>query len=290
MIIINDVERMRDPFVLVDNGVYYLYGTGAICYKNSSGEIPGTWENLGTVVVKPEIATGSYFWAPEVYKYQGAYYMFTSYFSSQTQTRGCVVFKSNLPEGPFVQISDGTITPPNLYCIDGSLYFDKNGQPWMIYSEEYIESADGIGSMFAAKMSDDLTKLISEPILLFRGDSPNWSTGKITEGPYMYRCENGELLMLVAGFEKIGEEYAYCVGISRSDNGEINGNWTHDENLLYSKKMTQKYDGGHGMIFESLSGQLYLSIHSPNKVEGVNTKPLFVPIKEENATLVWDIK
>ena len=28
--IITNVEGLRDPFVLLDNGVYYLYGTGVV--------------------------------------------------------------------------------------------------------------------------------------------------------------------------------------------------------------------------------------------------------------------
>ena len=290
MLFLNDVERMRDPFVLLDNGIYYLYGTGGICYKNATGHLSDTWKNLGLVVKKPDTAIGDYFWAPEVYRYNNAYYMFTSYRSSVTGGHGCVVLKSASPEGPFIQVSDGTITPPDLWCIDGSLYIDKTGQPWMVYSEEYIHSSDGIGSMFAAKLSEDLTHFVSDPIWLFKGDSPWWSSGKITEGPFMYRCQNGELLMLVAGFEKVNEEYRYCVGISRSDNGEIDGNWSHDDKLLYSKDLSGKYDGGHGMVFKSLTGQLYLSIHSPNYVEGINCKPLFIPIREENSTLIWDTK
>lgn len=290
MIFIKDIERMRDPFVLVDNDTYYLYGTCGICFKNTSVDFSGKWEDLGVVVEKPNIATADFFWAPEVYKYNDAYYMFTSYYSSIIEKRGCAVFKSNSPEGPFVQVSDGTITPADLYCIDGTLYIDKSGQPWMVYSEEYIQAADGIGNMFAAKLSEDLTCFISDPIRLFRGDSPVWSSGKIVEGPDLYRCENGELLMLISGFKKGTDCDRYCVGVARSDNGDIDGNWIVDEALLYSSELSKGYDGGHGMVFKSLTGQLYLSIHSPNYIKGINPKPVFVPIKEENSTLVWDIK
>ena len=81
----------------------------------------------------------------------------------------------------------------------------------------------------------------------------------------------------------------YCVGIARSDNGKIDGNWMQDDKLLYSKKLSGQYDGGHGMIFRSLSGQMYLSIHSPNSEQnGYSERPVFIAIREENGTLVWD--
>lgn len=36
-IIVSDIEQLRDPCVLVADGVYYAYGTGWVCYKNTSG-------------------------------------------------------------------------------------------------------------------------------------------------------------------------------------------------------------------------------------------------------------
>jgi hypothetical protein len=69
----------------------------------------------------------------------------------------------------------------------------------------------------------------------------------------------------------------------------LDGEWTHDKELLYSKSMTGQYDGGHGMIFTSIGGQMYLSIHSPNSSgAGRVETPIFLAIKEENGTLVWD--
>lgn len=284
-------EKFRDPFMLVDNDVYYLYGSTGIAYKNTSKDLNGHWESLGVVVETPAKAIGDLFWAPEVHKYNDAYYMFTSYRSSDTGLRGCAVFKSDSPEGPFLEITNGTLTPADLYCIDGTLYIDRNGDPWMIYSEEYInESLGKIGRMGAAKMSKDLTSFVSEPVELFRADEPSWSVGTVPDGPCMYRCKDGELLMVWSGFEWVDNKWSYVVAISRSDNGDIDGKWTHDDKLLYSIGLSGKYDGGHGMIFKSIEGQLYLSIHAPNYIEGIEPTPFFIPIKEENNTLVWDIK
>ena len=282
-----DIEHLRDPYVLLDDGVYYMYGTGGQCYKNTSRSLSGTWQSLGCVVETPADADGYYFWAPEVYKYNEYYYMITSYHSSVTEHRGCAVFRSDSPEGTFVQISSGTITPTDKDCIDGTLYFDNNDQPWMIFSEESVDNS--IGRMLAAQMSADLTSLTTTPVELFRADAASWSSGRISEGPYMYRCEDGELLMIWSGFQYVDGEYLYCVGVAHSDNGDIDGNWSQDNTLLYSKELSGIYDGGHGMIFKSLTGQLYISVHSPNDTDGVDEKPVLIPIKEENGTLVWDV-
>ncbi|MDR2482849.1 MAG: hypothetical protein LBD08_04370 [Treponema sp.] len=43
-------------------------------------------------------------------------------------------------------------------------------------------------------------------------------------------------------------------------------------------------DGGHGMLFQSREGMLYLAIHHPNKTPF--ERPLFVEVRERNDTLV----
>lgn len=282
--IVSSIEQLRDPCILLENGVYYAYGTGWVCYKNESGLLEGDWTPLGRVAVAPEDAIDCY-WAPEVHKYNGYFYMFTTYKSAKNGHRGCTVLRSESPAGPFVEISDGHLTPSDWDAIDGTLYIDGAGDPWMVFVHEWTSTDDGVGRMAAARLSDDLSRFITEPIELFRADDPSWSRGNVTDGCWMYRCESGELLMIWSNWDAHG----YCVGIARSDNGEIDGNWTQDDELLYSKSMTGEYDGGHGMIFTSINGQMYLSIHSPNNAgDGRKETPVFIAICEKNGTLAWD--
>lgn len=301
-IIVSSIPQLRDPFVLLYNGVYYCYGTNWVCYKNTSGKLDGNWESLGCVVETPEDFDHSNFvkWAPEVYNYDGKFYMFTTYASTKADKyvnsngkevycRGVSVFCADSPEGPFKEVSDGIITPTNWCSIDGSLYVDESGQPWMVFVHEWVSTDDKIGRMAIAKMSEDLTELISEPKEIFRADDPKWTNGgQITDGCYVYRLESGELIMLWSNFDKLNG--SYVVGIARSDNGKIDGNWLQDEKLLYAKGTAgRNYDGGHGMIFKTISGQLYLSIHSPNYNNStIKEQPIFIRLREENGTLVWD--
>lgn len=275
------IPMLRDPFVLAENGVYYMYGTGWKCYKNTSGRLSGEWIDLGVVVQVPSDATTNY-WAPEVHKYNGKYYMFTTYFSSETNLRGCTVMCDDNPEGPFVEISDGQITAGEGYhAIDGTLYIDDLGDPWMVYVREWLGTEDGVGRMMAAPLSDDLTHFVSEPFELFRADEPAWANHTVTDGCWLYQCDNGELLMLWSNFDANG----YCVAVARSSDGSIFGEWIHDEDLLYSKD-GRRYDGGHGMIFTAHDGSMFLSIHSPNTFDGERAeKPVFYRIEEIDGLL-----
>jgi hypothetical protein len=51
----------------------------------------------------------------------------------------------------------------------------------------------------------------------------------------------------------------YVEALARSDNGKINGNFTIDEKLLFDK------NGGHGMTFTDLDGNMLFVFHSPNE-------------------------
>ena len=286
VIITSSVPRLRDPCVLVEDGVYYVYGTGWECWKNTTGDLKSGWKPLGVVAEKPAESDDNY-WAPEVHKYNGAYYMFTTYHSKVTGHRGCTILKSDRPEGPFREITGGHITPKDWDSIDGTFYVDPDGQPWMVFVHEWTSTDDGVGRMAAAKLSDDLTHFISEPVELFRADAPVWTIGKVTDGCWMYRCEDGQLLMLWSNWDTLG----YCVGIARSASGRVDGEWTQDRDLLFSKKMTGQYDGGHGMIFTDTDGQMYLSVHSPNDSSaGRRETPVFIRVREKDGTLVWDLR
>ena len=274
----------RDPCIVVKDGVYYAYRTGWGCLKNTSGNLEGPWEALGIVAQITSGDDAGDHWAPEVHEYKGSYYMFTTYRSSVTGHRGCTILKADTPEGPFVQISNGHVTPADWDSIDGTLYVDPEGQPWMVFVHEWTSMPDQIGNFSAAKLSEDLTHFISEPIELFRADEPYWATFGVTDGCWLYTTQSGDLLMLWSN----NDEFGYCVGVARSSNGRLDGEWVQ-EDRLYSKYMNGTYDGGHAMIFTDTEGQMYLSFHSPNSIVGDRSETaVFLPIREEDNRLVWD--
>ncbi len=286
------IKSLRDPFVLVEDDIYYVYGTDVSkggwidsewgCYKGDS--LFGKWEKLDRVYITPENAEKN-FWAPEVHKYKEHYYMFASYYSSATEHRGCSILKSSSPEGPFVEITNGHITPADWDSIDGTFWVDDNGQPWMVFVHEWTSTDDGIGRMNAAKLSDDLTHFISEPVELFRADDAPWANIQVTDGCFLYKTSEGKLQMLWSNSFN-GE---YRVGIAESSDGRVDGEWIQFEEPLFSKEISGKYDGGHGMLFSSKEGIKYLSVHSPNDLStGLSEEAVFMPVKEEKGILVCE--
>lgn len=283
-IITSDIPCLRDPFIVIKDGIYYAYGTGWVYYKNESGSLDGHWEGPFSCVNVPANVDGCQ-WAPEVHYYKGSYYMITTYHSSVTGHRGCTIMKSDKPEGPFTEISDGQITPHEWDCIDGTLYVDGENNPWLVFVHEWTCTPDKVGRMDCARLSDDLTHLTTEPYEMFRGDTSPWAEWKITDGCWMYTTAEGKLIMLWSNFDKHG----YAVGIAESLNGKVDGEWKHCDKPLFNRLTEGTYDGGHGMLFTDTDGQMYLSIHSPNQKEGERREtPIFVAVSERNGTIVCD--
>ena len=275
--------HIRDPFVLAEDGKYYLDGsrgtelwgkcTGLDVYISSDLE---NWSEAYQVFTPAEdFWSDMNFWAPEVHKYNDEYYMFVS-FKSYDKCRGTQILKAGSPVGPFVVHSDGPVTPSNWECLDGTLYIE-NGVPYMVFCHEWTQIDDG--EICAIELTKDLKKAASKPKVLFNASEPAWSDGYqpgkyVTDGPFMYRTQNGRLLMIWSSFSKQN----YCEAISYSDNASIFGNWIHEERLLFES------NGGHGMIFKNHNGETMFIQHLPNKTP--YERPCLFTVIEKNNTLV----
>lgn len=273
--------NIRDPFVLPYESKYYLYGTrGETAWTSAAGldvyvsdDLENWSEAHECFSVTEDFWADKEVWAPEVHKYKDKFYMFVS-FRSDKRCRGTQILKSESPMGPFLPFTDDAITPPDWQCLDGTFYVDKNGDPYIVFCQEWTQTVDG--EIHAMKLNEDLSAAVEEPFMLFRASEPFWAdktrTNFITDGPFMYRTQSGRLLMIWSTFTPSG----YVQAIAYSDNGKINGNWLHE------KPMFDK-DGGHGMIFDDLNGKKYLILHSPN--ENPLERPVLFEIEEKDDTL-----
>ena len=166
--------NIRDPFILPYEGKYYLYGSrgSEVWEDNATGLDVYVSDDLENWSEPKEIFTRTadfwadrHYWAPEVYAYNGAFYMFAS-FKSADRCRGTMILKADKPDGKFTVHSEGTITPPDWESLDGTLYISKSGKPYMIFCHEWVQVNDG--EMCAIEMSADLKRAC----LLYTSPSP----------------------------------------------------------------------------------------------------------------------
>ena len=283
--------RIRDPFVFADNGIYYLYeskpwsgGNGVFVRTSSDLE---NWSEKKPVMVVPKDVPVIAVWAPEVHKYEGVYYLFTTITEKKGSTpikamspniqagrlvpRGTWIFKSESPLGPFNPVKMEPIPPKDWMTLDGTLYVE-DGLPYMVFCHEWCQVENGL--MCYAPLAEDFASFTAPPKTLFAARDALPGAGHVTDGPFFYRSDkNGNLYMVWSNFIK---EHGYCVLLRKSTTSKLAGPWTKDE-ILYGK------NGGHGMIFRTLDGKLLLTLHQPNSGEAERMK--FFELEDTGNTL-----
>lgn len=277
-----DQIQIRDPFVLREGDSYYLFGStdqdiwrspgvGFDVYRaQPDGQFTCFDGPFPAFRPPADFWSRTNFWAPEVYRHGGAYYMFAT-FKPVDGRRGTAVLRSDAPTGPFLPASDGPVTPRDWECLDGTFYLDPEGQPWMIFCHEWQQVGDG--QVCAMPLADDLSQAAGEPELLFRASEAAWSAplqgrapgSYVTDGPFVVQPGPGRLMILWSSF---GEAGNYCIGVATSASGTLAGPWEQSPCPLYEA------DGGHGMVFTTAEGRRYLAIHTPNRTP--DERPIFV--------------
>ena len=255
--------NIRDPFILPYDGTYYMYGKGVdgtqnFCVYKSKDLVE--WSLPETVFLPSEnFWADRDFWAPEVHIYNKKFYMFAS-FKANGYCRGTQILVCDTPDGLFAPITEYPVTPRDWDCLDGTLYVDINNRPHIVFCHEWAQIGDG--TTCEMELSEDLTKAVSEPRVLWRAsdyeDVANAFPDKksyVTDGPFLYRVSKGQLICIWSSFNKNG----YTELVSVSGNGDIDGNWTVKKTPLFSEQ------GGHGMIFNAFEGKTMFVMHAPNE-------------------------
>ena len=263
--------NIRDPFVLLHDGTYYLYGTRSdTCWSLADGFDCYTSQDLldfegpFEVFHRPEgFFADREYWAPECYYFNNAFYFVTT-LGAGDRKKGIYVLRSDSPTGPFVPYS-GRLTPEDWTCIDGTVYFEGD-TPYLIFSHSFEDVPDG--DFCVMKLSPDLKSAAEEPRTLFTARQTAWAKpfpyarqefgmeGDVyfSDGPGLLKLEDGRLYMIMSSWSVNG----YAVGVAVSDSGLMEGPWRLQAEPLYPE------NGGHGMFFRGKDGGIIFTLHYPN--------------------------
>jgi hypothetical protein len=280
--------NIRDPYVLLHEDRYYLYGTrsescwgeaeGFDCYVSADRE---NWEGPVEVFHRPEgFWADRAYWAPECVYYRDAFFLITT-LGAADRKKGIYVLRSDSPLGPFVPFG-ARLSPEDWSCIDGTLYLEE-GKPWLIFSHSFED--DPKGDMCLLPLKEDLSGPAGEPVTLFSAAEAPWARpvpfakaefgidGDVyfTDGPCVKKLHDGELIMTWSSWS----EQAYAVGVAMSENGRVRGPWRQLGTPLYPA------NGGHGMIFTEKDGSLCFTLHTPNDKH--LERPAFYEVEGEDA-------
>lgn len=210
------VREAGDPHFIKEGEEFFAFGTGGPIGFN-------VWRSndLGTFTKEKALkkiswASGDY-WAPEVYKVGGKFVMFFTARWKETGTLRIGVAVSDAPQGPYEDAIGAPLFDPGYAVIDGSLYFDENGTPYMAYARDCSENTVNgrrESHLYGIELAPDLLSVVGEGVLLAQPDSeweflsedPVWN-----EGPFVIRHNDKYYLYYSANYFAQKE---YTVGVA----------------------------------------------------------------------------
>lgn len=282
--------NIRDPFILLHEGTYYLYGTrsatcwgmadGFDCYVSTDRE---EWEGPHVVFHRPEgYFADRFYWAPECYAYRGAFYLVTT-LGGTDRKKGIYVLHSADPTGPFTPYGD-ELTPPDWASIDGTLHFE-DGVPYLVFSHSFEDTPDG--DMCVCRLKEDLSGAAGEPSVLFSAAEAPWANpvpfakeefGKdgdvyFTDGPCLTVLPSVGLCMIWSSWGTRG----YAVGVAVSESGKVLGPWRQLPQPIFPE------NGGHGMVFQDKNSRPVFVLHYPN--DKYQERPCFMDLVVEGGAI-----
>lgn len=278
---------LHDPWILANaaDKTYYLYTSNVARMSGISGAGTMVYRSHDLMHWEPPVvvfhATDEHWahdgaWAPEVHLWKGRYFLFTTVHDEAsplppgknaarpTYRRGTIVASSDSPMGPFHPLNPEQPLPPaDFMTLDGTLYVDPAGTPWLVYAHEWLQKTDG--TIEAVPLRSDLSQRTGDPIHLFKASDAPWLNAGITpstaaaqyvtDGPELFRTRDNHLLMLWSSYSA---DNKYIQTVARSRSGTIQGPWEQLSPLVYE-------DSGHGMLFHAFDGTLLMVLHRPFK-------------------------
>lgn len=246
---------LADPFILYENGTYYLYGTGSgdgIAVATSKDLRTWVWpENKKYyLALHKDDSYGTYwFWAPEVYKIGDRYLM---YYSSQEHI--CAAWGDS-PLGPFQQIQKKPMRDPR--GIDNHLFIDDDGKPYLFWVH-----FSGGQQVWVAELKDDYTTIIPGTETLCSYPTQDWEKiwATVNEGPFVLK-HKGKYYMSYSA--NTYESQHYAIGYAVADNPK--GPWIKYKGNPILHQPSGLVGTGHHAFFKDKNGKDRIVFHSHNK-------------------------
>ncbi|MBO9618067.1 MAG: glycoside hydrolase family 43 protein [Niabella sp.] len=274
-----------DPTIFYYDGVYYLYGTNG---ANSNDGFTActskdltSWKPAGKVLTPGQSFGTKGFWAPQVFRYNGRFYM------AYTASEHIAIAVADNPLGPFRQKEikplDATVR-----MIDPFVFFDE-GKVYLYH----VRLQQG-NRIFVAELNTTLDTIIAttakECIHAGKGwentAAAEWS---VTEGPTVFQ-HDGVYYMLYSANDFRNPDYAIGYAVSHSPVGP----WTKFKgNPIISRKVTGANGSGHGDLFKDKAGKWWYVFHthySNEKVAPRKTALIELLFNKKNNELSADPK
>ena len=247
--------RIADPFIYQEDGVYYMVGTT----DNATG--PGfdiytsrdmtQWTRAGKCYTPTRESWGTQnFWAPEILKHDGKYYLHYTAFSRREDMRNILVARADNPLGPYEDYAGPLF--PGESVIDSHIYFDKESDEYYIYATpEKVTPSRIVGATIAPDF-----KALSSSATLCLDAGYGWEDLWI-EGPIVHRHKD-VYYMLYSGGAWWETEYSLGYATAPSPLGP----WAKSSTNPVLAPTGQMHGPGHnGLAWSPDGNELFVYYH-----------------------------
>ncbi len=247
---------LADPTIFFDKGVYYLYGTGggkgdSDGFKVYTSTDQQVWKDKGYALKRGESYGTKGFWAPQVFKYKGKYYM------AYTANEHIAIAVADHPAGPFRQEQIAPLEAP-VNIIDPFVWMDPSGAIYLYHVR--LQKGNRI---FVAEMNESLTAMNESTLKECINATEHWEdtqqvTWKVTEGPTVLK-HKGLYYMIYSANDFRNPDYAIGYATAKSPAGP----WTKFKgNPIISTQNTRENGTGHGDVFTNKKGEMGYVFHT----------------------------
>jgi beta-xylosidase len=258
---------LADPYILLHDGVYYAYGTGAAngieawVSTDLKKWTKGAGKAVqGLVLHKNNVYGNQWFWAPEVYYVDGKFLM---YFSAEEHICAAT---SDSPLGPFVQVVQEPIIKSEK-CIDNTLFIDDNDKKYM-----YFDRFAGGLNICVAELNDDLMSIkgsITNCIKVSQDWERVWPT--VNEGCFVIK-HNGTYYMTYSANSYESQFY----GVGYATAASPLGPWTKYPDNPILQKPGSLVGVGHSAMFRDKEGALKIVFHAHNNTKTIHPRQMYI--------------
>ena len=215
--IVDSGADQPDPFVLVQNGRYYLFTSQdrvPQVVPVRSGTVFGQWGAPSDALPDPPAwATPHAMWAPDVAQFGNHYMMyFTSDLAGSSPPTMCIgdAISTN-PAGPYIPSQTPFICQLSMGgSIDPRVFVDSNGQASMIWKADQNSLKSNIPTeIWSQPLSADGLHLLGVPTEIFSPDEA-WQNA-IVEAPQMVLVNGAYYLFYSGGWFN---QASYAIGVA----------------------------------------------------------------------------
>ena len=263
---------LADPYILLDGGKYYAYGThdanGICCY--SSDDLRA-WKYEGLALNKTNTTETRWFWAPEVYHVGDKYIM---YYSADEHLFAAI---GDSPKGPFKQVRKNNSTHDyqmedilgDEKCIDSHIFFDEDGTAYIFF----VRFTDG-NCIWQAKLDKDYITPIKSTLRKCFAVSQDWENkmGRVNEGPNVIKY-NRRYYLTYSGNDYRSQDYA--VGYATTSN-IATGTWSKYQSNPVLRRWDDLVGTGHHSLFYDKEGILRIVFHAHESTTSVGNRLMYI--------------